>query len=312
MGMADANKLGNKRGNEMENKMSARITIAADINGDIPAELAEKYDIAILPQYYRFETDDTVYGDETNLSSDEFFRRLSEGERAYSMGCNPQRVREILEKRLENGEDIICIMFSSALSGSYNTVCMVADQLREEYPENRIAVVDTLNASFAQGLLAYRAAKLCRAGASFDEIVRELEREIPLLNLWFAVNDLKYLAWGGRLSNIEACIGTVLDIKPLLTVNETGQIVAKSKVRTLKKALCSMAEMVKEYQGGYPEIGIVHSNHQELAEELRNRIMQERLAGVEEIIISEINPTIGAHIGPGAVGVVFLKEVQRK
>lgn len=294
---------------EMRNKMRNKITITADINGDIPGELAAEYDIAILPQYYRFETDDTVYGDDKNLSSTEFFRRLSEGERAYSMGCNPQRVREILKHRLAAGEDIVCVMFSSALSGSYNTVCMVAEQLRVEYPENRIAVIDTLNASFAQGLLAYRAAKRYRAGDSFEEIVRKLEREIPSLKLWFAVNDLKYLAWGGRLSNLSACVGTVLDIKPILTVNETGQIVAKSKVRTLKKALCSMVETVKANQGGYPEVGIVHSNHEELARKLRDLLLRERLDGVKEIIISEINPTIGAHIGPGAVGVVFLQRV---
>ena len=169
------------------------------MNGDIPEGLADEYGIVILPQYYRFDRDDTVYGDERNLSSAEFFARLSGGERAYSMGCNPQRVRELLEPRLAAGEDIICLMFSSALSGSYNTVSLVARQLCGEYPERRIKVIDTLNASFAQGLLAYRAAKRRLEGRSFDEIVQAVESEIPLANLWFAVNDLKYLALGGRL-----------------------------------------------------------------------------------------------------------------
>lgn len=286
----------------MENK----ITIAADINGDIPRDLAEEYGMVILPQYYRFDTDDVVYGDDRNLNSTEFFRRMSEGERAYSMGCNPARVRELLKPRLAAGEDVICIMFSSALSGSYNTVCMEAEQLREEYPERRIEVIDTLNASFAQGLLAYRAAKRCREGRSFHEIVGEARREIPLLNLWFAVNDLKYLAWGGRLSNLSACIGTVLDIKPILTVNEAGQIVAKNKVRTMKRAVAFMTELLKANQGGYPEIGIVHSNREEAANRLRDELLEEHLEGVEEILVSEINPTIGAHIGPDAVGIVFL------
>ncbi len=291
--------------------MEKKITIAADINGDIPGELAEEYGIVILPQYYRFETDDTIYGDARSISSSEFFGRMSKGERAYSMGCNPQRVRELLEPRCRAGEDIICIMFSSALSGSYNTVCMVAEQLLEEYPGNRIRVIDTLNASFAQGLLAYRAAKRCRENVSFEELVLEIEQEIPLTNLWFAVNDLKYLAWGGRLSNLGACLGTVLDIKPLLTVNEAGQIVAKNKVRTLRRAVSFMTELLREKQGGYPEIGIVYSDHEGLANGLKEKLLQERLEGVEEIIVTEINPTIGAHIGPEAVGVVFLEKKEK-
>lgn len=277
------------------------------MNGDIPGGLADEYGIVILPQYYRFDRDDTVYGDERNLSSAEFFARLSGGERAYSMGCNPQRVRELLEPRLAAGEDIICLMFSSALSGSYNTVSLVARQLCGEYPERRIKVIDTLNASFAQGLLAYRAAKRRLEGRSFDEIVQAVESEIPLANLWFAVNDLKYLALGGRLGGVSACIGTVLDIKPVLTVNEAGQIVARHKVRTLRKAVAFMTDLLREKQGGYPELGIVHSGCEVLAGRLRERILEEKPEGVEEIIVSEINPTIGAHIGPDAVGVVFLQ-----
>lgn len=288
--------------------MEKKITIAADINGDIPGGLADEYGIVILPQYYRFDMDETVYGDERRLSASEFFARMSGGERAFSMGCNPQRVRELLEPRLAAGEELICIMFSSALSGSYNTVSMVADQLREEYPESRIQVIDTRNASFGQGILACRAAKRCMEGGSFEEIVQAVEQEIPLVNLWFAVNDLKYLVWGGRLGGVSACLGTVLDIKPVLTVNEAGQIVARNKVRTLKRAVTFMTELLKEKQGGYPEVGIVHSGCEALAGELRERLLREKLKGVEEIIVSEINPTIGAHIGPDAVGVVFLKK----
>ena len=155
--------------------MEKKITIAADINGDIPGCLADEYGIVILPQYYRFDMDEMVYGDERRLSASEFFARMSGGERAFSMGCNPQRVRELLEPRLAAGEELICIMFSSALSGSYNTVSMVADQLREEYPESRIQVIDTRNASFGQGILACRAAKRCLEGGSFEEIVQAVE-----------------------------------------------------------------------------------------------------------------------------------------
>lgn len=117
-------------------------------------------------------------------------------------------------------------------------------------------MIDTLNASFAQGLLTYRAAKRRLEGRSFDEIVQAVEREIPLVNLWFAVNDLKYLAWGGRLGGVSACIGTVLDIKPVLTVNEAGQIVARNKVRTLKKAVAFMTDLLREKQGDIRSWGL--------------------------------------------------------
>ena len=286
--------------------MARKIVIAADVNADIPEEMRNACRICILPQYYRFDQEEEVYGDEKNLTSDAFFARLQAGSRAYSMGCNPARVQNLLEEELQEDKDVLCVLFSSALSGSYQTVSMTAEELMGSFPGQAVLTVDSRNASFGQGLLAYRAWSLAEAGMDVHAIRQQLEQERSRIVLKFVVKDLQYLVRGGRLSGVSASIGGILDIKPILTVNEEGQIVPFRKVRGYQKAIREMAqEVLTLAEDGMP-LGVIHACSPKEAERLREFLRQE-LPGEREIFLTEINPTIGAHIGPGAVGVAYWK-----
>lgn len=277
-------------------------TIMTDVNTDVFPAYAEAEQIVILPQYYHFD-DGIIYGDEQNLSADEFYGRLAKGEKSFSMGCNPARVQELFEKELQAGRDILCIMFSSELSGSYNTVVNVANELKESYPDSNLYVMDSLNASAGAGMMVYMARDLQKAGLSAPEILNRLEAIKDRFQAMFVVDDLQYLVRGGRLSAFSGAVGTILDIKPILYLNE-GKICVLRKSRTRKKAVADLLESFKDKNPDSVYLAVVYTKNEEAARELALRIEKETGIAVKHII--PINPTIGAHTGPNALGIGFL------
>lgn len=280
----------------------SEFTIMTDVNTDVLPAYAEQEGIVIMPQYYHFD-DGVVYGDELKLSSDEFYDRLRAGEKALSMGCNPGRVQELFEAELTKGKDIFCIIFSSQLSGSYNTACMVAEQLLEEYPDRKIIVVDSLNASIGAGLMVYMARDMQKEGKSMEEIRDYIESIKDRFQAMFVVDDLQYLVRGGRLSSFSGHVGNMLDIKPILHLVE-GQILVLKKKRTRRKALDELMEVMKSMDPDPKYFAVVHTNNEASAKELVERIQEETGIVIENIM--EINPTIGTHTGPNALGFGFL------
>lgn len=280
-------------------------TIMTDVNTDVYPEYAAEEGIVILPQYYHFD-DGIIYGDEITLDSDTFYNRLSNGEKSLSMGCNPARVRELFEAELQKGNDILCIMFSSQLSGSYNTTIAVANELMETY-EEKIYIIDSLNASAGAGMMVYLARDLQKEGVAITEIVKRIEDVKMQFQAMFVVDDLQYLVRGGRLSAFSGAVGNILDIKPILCCRE-GKLAVLKKSRTRKKAVTDLLETVKDMQPDEIYISVVHTNNLESAKEFAQRIEKETGIVIKNII--EINPTIGAHTGPNALGVGFLGKVK--
>lgn len=279
-------------------------TIMTDVNTDVFPAYAEKENIVILPQYYHFD-DGIIYGDEITLTAEAFYDRLEKGEKSLSMGCNPARVKELFEKELENGRDILCIMFSSELSGSYGTVVTVSEELLEVYRERKIYVIDSLNASAGAGMMVYMARDLQKEGAEAGEIVKRIEEIKTRFQAMFVVDDLKYLVRGGRLSAFGGAVGTILDIKPILYLNE-GKICVLRKSRTRKKAVTDLLEAFKERKPDSRYLAVVYTKNEEAAREFAVRIEDETGIPIRHII--PINPTIGAHTGPNALGIGFLAE----
>lgn len=277
-------------------------TIMTDVNTDVFPAYAEKENIVILPQYYHFD-DGVIYGDELNLTSDEFYGRLARGEKSLSMGCNPARVHELFEKELSVGKDILCIMFSSELSGSYSTAVTVSNELLEIYPDRKIYVIDSLNASAGAGMMVYMARDLQKAGIDASEIVERIEDIKSRFQAMFVVDDLQYLVRGGRLSSFSGAVGTILDIKPILHLQE-GKICVLKKSRTRKKAVTDLLEAFKEKNPDPVYLAVVYTKNEEAAEEFALRIEKETGIAIRHII--PINPTIGAHTGPNALGIGFL------
>ena len=209
--------------------------ITTDSNSDVRPEFIRENHLTVIPQYYAFG--DTVYGDELNMDPHEFYETMRKGELPKSMANNPAVIRERFEKILKEGKDILHIAFSSALSGSCNNVVMTANELLEDYPERKIRVFDSLNASLGEGASVYRAVELMKAGKSMDEVYDVLMEEREHVNVLFTVNDLNHLQRGGRVSKTTAVVGSLVNIKPILTVTAEGKLESSGTVRGRKKSL---------------------------------------------------------------------------
>ncbi len=282
--------------------------IMADVNADTTPEFVERENIAIMPQYYHFN-DGVIYGDGNVLPTDKFFERMEGGERAYSMGCNPDRVHGIMEQAVLDGFDIIVFMASSDCSGSYNTVCVEAEDLMQQYRDARIHVVDSRLECAPIGLLVKQAVALKQAGRTFDEVVRISEESKAGANVYFLVDHLDYLVRGGRLSPISGMVGTVLNIKPILYFEE-GKIVPFTKVRGRQTGKKTIMEQLKKLDPKTTVCSVVHTVAEEEAREFAAQIETE--LGLKVVSIDEVNPTIGAHAGHNALGVAYLTNVQAR
>ena len=279
--------------------------ITTDSNSDVPAAVLEKYGIPVIPQYYAFG--DVVYGDEKNMSPHEFYETMRKGELPKSMANNPAVIREKFETVLKEEKDILHIAFSSALSGSYNNVRMVARELLDEYPDRKIEIFDSLNASLGEGLSVYRAADLREQGKAMQEVLTVLNEERSQINVWFTVDDLHHLQRGGRVSKTTAIVGSMINIKPLLRITASGELKSDGTVRGRKKALKTLVTNMEksldpEHYGKDRKVAILHGDCMEDALAVKKMVND---LGFEDVVINDVSPSIGTHAGPGVVGLVY-------
>ncbi len=279
--------------------------ITTDSNSDLPAEYIEKLHTTIIPQYYSFG--DTVYGDELNMPPSEFYERMKNGELPGSQANNPAVIEDKFRALLKQGLDIIHIGFSSALSGSYNNVCMVAKELLEEYTDAKITVIDSLNVSLGESIMVIHANRLKENGASYEQVVSEIEEFKNHINVQFTVDDLFHLQRGGRVSKTTALVGSALNLKPFLYVSEAGTLSSAGTARGRKKSLHTLVERMKatlEENTDYSlPVGIVHGNCLADAELVAELVKEE--TPFTNVIINDISPSIGTHAGPGALGILY-------
>lgn len=285
--------------------------ITTDSNSDLPKEYIEKLGTTIIPQYYSFG--DTVYGDELNMPPAEFYERMKNGELPKSQANNPAVIEEKFRALLEQEMDIIHIAFSSALSGSYNNVCMVAQELSEEYPDAKITVVDSLNVSLGESIMVIHANDLQADGASYEEVIETLESFKQHINVQFTVDDLFHLQRGGRVSKTTAVLGSALNLKPFLYVNDAGALSSDGTIRGRKKSLRELVNRMKatleEDTDASLPVGVVHGNCPEEAQAVADLIKEE--TSFTNVIINDISPSIGTHAGPGALGVIYYGKVKQ-
>lgn len=267
----------------------------------------EKYDAlgliaAPLTVNFRGET----YPDRNDDSLRDMYADLRTGEVATTSAVNPEQWQEIMEPLLEKGEDILVLAFSSGLSTTYQSASIAAQELRERYPERTISVVDSLCASLGQGLLAYYACKKRDEGLSLGELEQWLLDNRLHLCHWFTVDDLMYLKRGGRVSAATAIMGTMLNIKPVLHVDNEGHLINVSKARGRKASLDALVKKVGETatDPASQTMFISHSDCEADARYVADQIQAKY--GAKEIILNYIGPVIGAHTGPGCVALFFV------
>ncbi len=284
--------------------------ITTDSNADLTQEYIDRLSTVIIPQYYSFG--ETIYGDELHMPPAEFYERMKNGELPQSQACNPAVVEDKFRAILDSGKDIIHVSFSSALSGSYNNICMVARDLLEEYTDAKITVIDSLNVSLGEALMVIYANRLRENGFSYAQVVDALEEFKHHINVQFTVDDLFHLQRGGRVSKTVAIVGSALNLKPFLYVNNAGGLTSDGTARGRKKSLRTLVDRMKDSLAKDTDyslpVGIVHGNCLEDAQSLASMIKEE--TSFTEVIINDISPSIGTHAGPGAKGILYYGQLK--
>lgn len=281
--------------------------IVTDTTTDLPRDYVQKHHLYMMSLPYTLEG--TSYTWEKPMPVKEFYDKMRAGSLPTTSQANPEEAALLYESILqENDVDILHIAFSSGLSGSFNSCRIAAADVCEKYPNHRIVVVDSLAATLGQGLLVYKAVQLKESGKSLDEITAWVEENKYHLVHNFTVDDLFHLHRGGRLSKTAAIVGTMINLKPVLHVDDEGHLVMLSKVRGRKKSLIGLVDCMEKQLGDWKDkndiIFISHGDCPEDAQFVAD-LIKERF-GYENFMIGYIGATIGAHSGPGTVALFYM------
>lgn len=280
--------------------------IFTDVTSDLPLEVIDFLGIKVIPM--DFQIDGKVYShypDERELDSKDFYKMIQEGLMATTTQITPSRFMEYFIPTLEEGKDIIYICFSSGLSGTYGSSKIAIQNLKDDYPNRKIMSIDSLCASSGEGLLVYLAAKEKEKGKTIYELYDWIENNRLNICHWYKVDDLFHLKRGGRISSVAATFGTVLNIKPLLNMDDDGKLQLVEKLRGTKTCEHRMLDKLKEnyLPDKYDTIIISHADCKHEAMLLEKMLRKECEVG--EIIHSNIGPVIGAHSGKGTLLINF-------
>lgn len=281
--------------------------IITDSTADFSSDMINQLEIEVLP--LKFTIAGETYGDYADgrdMKIEEFYKRLRSGETPVTSQINPDDFVKVFKRHLDNKTDILYIAFSSGLSGTYSSAIIAADELKHQYPDRKIIIVDSLCASLGEGLLVYLAVKEKRNGTDIENLGKWLENKKKNICHWFTVDDLHHLHRGGRVSAASALFGSMLSIKPILHVDNVGKLVLVSKTRGRKKSIEALIERLGKTGVGLEnqEIFISHGDCEEDAQEAAYVIKNKY--GVKNIFLNMIGPIIGSHAGPGTLAVFFL------
>ena len=271
---------------------------------DFSPEFYEKLDLRYVPLSLEFRGQTT--DDRNDDSLKELYDGLRAGESAKTSAINPTRWSEAMEPVLAAGQDILVLAFSSGLSTTYQSAVIGAEELKETYPDRTIRVVDTLSASLGQGLLVWYACQKRDAGMPLDEVANWVEENKLHLCHWFTVDDLMYLKRGGRVNAATALVGTMLQIKPLLPVDDEGHLISMTKARGRKAAMDALVRKAQELGEGCENSAMFlsHGDCREDAEYVARQLKEK--CGVKEVVIGYIGSVIGSHAGPGTLALFFM------
>ena len=233
-----------------------------------------------------------------------FYDELRSGVTASTSAVNPDGWAELMEEALKAGQDVLALAFSSGLSTTYQSAVIAAKDLREVYPDRKILVVDTLCAALGQGLLVWYACKKRDEGMDIDSLCNWIEENKLNICHWVTVDDLSHLKRGGRISATTALVGTMLNIKPIIYVDNDGHLINTAKVRGRKAAIDFLAKQLEETVTDKEIAFIAHGDCPEDAATLEAMIREKH--NVQEITTGYVGPVIGAHTGPGVLVVFFL------
>lgn len=282
--------------------------IVTDSSSNLTEEIIDRFDLSVLPLTFMVDGEEYrsyLKGEKTDLA--QFYTMMREGKVITTSLPNLQESRETIEALLKAGTDVLYLGFSSGLSGTYQAIELLLSELAGLYPERTVASVDTLAASGGQGLLVTYAAKMREQGASLTAVRDWVEDHKLHLAHWFTVDDLMFLFRGGRVSRTAAWAGTMLNIKPVMHVDDEGHLIPLEKVRGRKKSLKALVDHMEQTADAPVADQTVYITHGDCLEDAEYvaGLVRERF-GVTDIMINWVDPVIGAHSGPGTMALFFL------
>ena len=278
--------------------------ITTDNNSDLPEKYLKDHGVGCM--YLSYSMNGKNYTHENFLPEHEFYEAMRNGSMPTTAQVNPENAKALLEPYLKEGKDILHLSFSSGLSGTYNSMCIAAEELQEKYPERKIVVIDTLCASLGEGLIDYKALELQKEGKSLEEVAQWVEENKLKICHFFMVEDLNHLQKGGRISKTAAVLGTMVQIKPIIYLDNEGKLQIIKKERGRKKAMNKIVDMaIDACEGKMPDMVMIpHGNCPKDAEYVAELVRKKM--GVTNIMMNDIGTVIGGHTGPGMVAVVCM------
>ena len=279
--------------------------IITDSACDLSEEMLKALDVTAVPLHLLFKgknIPDTV----EDRTIKKFYAGMRDGEVSKTSAVNPEAWRNAMEPVLAQGMDVLVLGFSSGLSTTYQSAVIAAEELKPQYPQRKILTVDTLSAASGQGLLVWHTCKKRDEGLSLEELAAWVEGNKLHLAHWFTVDDLVYLKRGGRISAATAVMGAMLNIKPVLHVDNEGRLVSAVKVRGRKNAIKALADKLEEQGSGWDNstVFICHADCMDDAEQLAETVKAKQPG--TETVIGNLGAVIGSHAGPGTLALFFL------
>ena len=278
--------------------------IITDSCADLCPEMIAALDVSSIPLTVLFRGENR--NDCVDESIKEVYDGLRKGEVATTAAANPVGWAGVMEPVLQAGQDVLVLAFSSGLSTTYQSAVIAADEMAEKYPERKILVVDTLCASLGQGLLVWYACRKRDEGMTLEQLHSWVEENKLHVCHWFTVDDLMYLKRGGRVSATTALVGTMLQIKPVLHMDDEGHLIKVGTVRGRKASLAALADKLIETAED-PENGTFFISHGDCAEDAQTLCDMIAARGGNNVeIITHVGTVIGAHSGPGTMALFFV------
>ena len=281
--------------------LMSNYVLITDSASDLPSEIAESLEVEILPMKYM--VNDTPCIDK-DFDMENFYNLLRGKALSLTSQTNVEEFSSYFSGYLENGKDILYIGFPLSLSGMNNSARIAARELCEKYPERKIIVIDSVSASIGQGLLVYYAALKKKSGATIDEVADFVNNNKLKFCHWFTVDDLYFLKRGGRISQATAVVGSILNVKPLLSMNDEGKLYVFDKIRGKKKVLDLMSSKIENLNSNYKKVFVGHADCLDDAKYVAEKISAENPS--LDITITHLGPIIGTHTGPGTVALAFV------
>lgn len=280
--------------------------ILTDSCCDLSDNMYKELDVSVVRLTVHYQGKD--HSKYTPMWLKQMYQGLRDGEQTSTSAANPENWKEAMEPTIKEGKDLFVLAFSSGLSTTYQSAVIAAEELMAEYPGRKVIVVDSLCASLGQGLLLYYACQKRDEGLSLDELAAWCEEWKLRLCHWFTVDDLMYLKRGGRVSAATALVGTMLQIKPILHVDNEGHLISVSKVRGRKASIEALAKKMGEtgLPGRNETVFICHGDCTEDAKYLE-KLVKERY-GVKTVLAEYTGAVIGSHSGPGTLALFYLGE----